>query len=71
MGYNISPRLTIKRQTLADEDIAQLGRPLCSPRVINTLSGYIQCENVDIDVAATAEEKRKIIHYMETGFFYE
>lgn len=71
MGYNISPRLTIKRQNLADEDIAQLGRPLCSPRVINTLSGYIQCENVDIDIAATAEEKRKIIHYMETGFFYE
>lgn len=71
MAFNNSPRLTIKRQNLVDEDIAQLGRPLCSPRVINTLSGYIKCEHVDIDIAASAEVKRKIIHYMETGFFYE
>lgn len=71
MGYNIIPRLTIKRQILADEDIAQLGRPLCSPRVINTLSGYVQCENVDINIAATNTEKQQIIRFMEDGFFYE
>ena len=71
MGYNIAPRLTIKRQNIVDEDITQLGRPLCSPRVINTLSGYIQCENVEIDIPSTVEEKRKIKEYMEAGFFYE
>ena len=71
MGYTIAPRLTITRQNLVDEDLPQLGRPLCSPRVINTLSGYIKCENVDIDIACTEPEKNEIISYMEAGFFYE
>ena len=71
MAFNIEPKLSIIRQNLVDEDLPQLGRPLCSPRVINTLSGYVQCENVDIDIACTESEKNEIINFMESGFFYE
>lgn len=71
MAYNIEPRVTITRQNLVNEDLPQLGRPLCEPKTINTLAGYIKCENVDIDIACTESEKLEIIKFMENGFFYE
>ena len=54
-----------------DDDVSQWGRPLCEVTRINTLSGYILCENVELTVNATFEEQRTIISYMESGFFYE
>lgn len=71
MAYNMTPYLLIKRQTLTPEDKAQFGRPLCEVKQINTLSGYIQCENVDIACTGTMAEKRAIVEFMEGGFFYE
>lgn len=71
IAYVIPPRLTIKRQMLTPEDKAQFGRPLCEVTQINTLSGFIQCENVDVQSSGTIAEKRAIIEYMEGGFFYE
>lgn len=70
-GFNLPPTLIIKRQSLTPEDREQLGRPLCDIQTIGSLSGYIQCENVDVDSVGTAAEKRQIIEYMEGGFFYE
>ena len=64
-------RITGKFYDVADEDVAQLGRPLCQVKTINTLSGYILCAHGDIQTTATAEEQRMIKDYMETGFFYE
>ena len=52
-------------------DVTQLGRPLCAPTVINTLSGYIKVENADIDTVASESEKTNIIAFLEGGFFYE
>ena len=60
---------TFYHQTAAD--VTQLGRPLCAPTVINTLSGYVRVENADIDITGTSTEKNEIISYMEGGFFYE
>ena len=65
------PRITSQYYSLADEAISELGRPLCSQRAINTLSGYIQCENVELDLIATRDEMTAIRGYLEGGFFYE
>lgn len=56
---------------ITDEELATIGRPLCAPRRINSLRGFIQCENVDVETSGTPEEKQAIIEYMESGFFYE
>lgn len=56
---------------VVDDDNTQHGRPLCSVRAINTLSGYIQCLKPEISISATLIEKQKIISYLENGFFYE
>ena len=70
-AFIIPPRVTIKYQNQAPEDVAQFGRPLCEVRQIGTLSGYIECENVEIDIVGTSDERRSIINYMEGGFYYE
>lgn len=47
------------------------GRPLCKPVQINTLSGYLKCEDADISLAATADEIRSVKDYLNGGLFYE
>ena len=56
---------------LVDEDITLFGRPLCKPKVISTLSGYIECENVAIELSAAENEIDKVKSYLKNGFFYE
>ncbi|MBO5870534.1 MAG: hypothetical protein J6Q89_07290 [Clostridia bacterium] len=63
--------LSAKFYDVADEDVSQLGRPLCQAKQISTLSGYIKVADADIAVVATLEEQRQIKAYMENGFFYE
>ena len=70
-AFVTAPNLIISRQLLVDEDKAQLGRPLCSPSVISSLSGYILCEDADLDSAGTASEKEQIVGFMNSGFYYE
>ena len=57
--------------TVVDENLAEIGRPLCQTKVINTLSGYILCQLADCQISGTQEEAQKINNYMNTGFFYE
>ena len=56
---------------LVDEDNTRLGRPLCKQRTINTLSGYILCENASVETGGTYEENQQISQLMNTGFYYE
>ena len=56
---------------LVPEDNAQIGRPLCDVRTISTLSGYILCEEADLDSAGSAMEKEQIQSFMNSGFYYE
>ena len=56
---------------LVEEDLSQLGRPLCARRTISSLSGYIECEKADLDSAASPTEKTEIISAMNGGFYYE
>lgn len=60
---------------IALEDIAQKGRPVCSYKVINTLSGFILCNDGDIegdvDIPCLNDERALISSYLTTGFFWE
>ena len=56
---------------LVDENLAEIGRPLCTPKQINTLSGYIQCSLADCTIPGTYEEAQKVNDYLNNGFFYE
>ena len=63
--------VTAKFIELVDENLAELGRPLCKAKQINTLSGYILCQNADCQITGTADEAALINSYLNTGFFYE
>ena len=56
---------------LVDENLSEVGRPLCQPKKINTLSGYIQCSLADCTISGTFEEAQKVNDYLNNGFFYE
>lgn len=71
VAFVTAPELVITRQRIVDEDKAQFGRPLCETKVINTLTGYIECENADLDLAASPTEKDAVIGYLNSGFYYE
>ena len=52
-------------------DITNRGRPLYSMRTINTLSGYLICNDGNINSNATEQEKESIASYLTSGFYYE
>lgn len=56
---------------LVDENLAEVGRPLCQPKQIDTLSGYILCDKADCHISGTQEEAQKVNEYLNNGFFYE
>lgn len=56
---------------VVNDDVTQHGRPLCQVKTISSLSGYILCENADLDSAASYIEKEQIISYLNSGFYYE
>lgn len=57
--------------TVVDENLTEFGRPLCQLRQINTLSGFILCENADAALSATQAEITQVNQYLNSGFFYE
>ena len=68
--FNI-PKLHSSFYEIVDEDLAQLGRPLCEVKQISTIPGYIECDSPDLDITGTPMEKEKILNYMTSGFYYE
>lgn len=56
---------------LVSEDNTRNGRPLCQPRTINSLSGYILCNNASVETGGTFEENEEISKLMNSGFYYE
>lgn len=53
-----------------DEARAELGRVYCKEDYIYNMQGFVLCRNAHGTFGKTLEEKRKIIYYMNTGFFY-
>lgn len=59
-------------ETAADEMLERFGRPLCETRVINTLQGYVQCQDAHIEIGtAMRPELENIESFMNGGFYYE
>lgn len=56
---------------LVTEDNTRKGRPLCEIKTINTLTGFIQVDKADVDIATMEGEQNEIRSYMEGGFYYE
>lgn len=47
------------------------GRPLMRYVQLGTLSGYMEVETADIVIECSAEERQRIINYLQNGFYYE
>lgn len=71
VAYLQTPNIVSEFRQIADENNIQNGRPLCQTKTINTLSGYVLCENAEISLAATEQEKLEVLSYLNNGFFYE
>lgn len=54
-----------------DDDNTHKGRPLMQLKKINTLSGFTQCDHVELDIPATSAEHDQLKTMMERGFYYD
>lgn len=69
--FNEAPTLTITHTYITPVDRTRHGSPCMDTLTISNLSGYVQVEKPDVDIAGTMEEKNQIAGFMESGFFYE
>lgn len=70
LGLNATLYLEYFRSVGQDPD--NYGYPLGQRKQLNTLSGFILCDNAEIAInSATYDEMRNIENYLNTGFFYE
>lgn len=69
--YYIMPRIICQFITIAAEDNERLGRPLCARRKINTLSGFLQTVDTELEIPATSGEIDMIKSYMEGGMHFD
>ena len=67
----VTPRLVSTFRFVASEDNDNLGAPLCEPRQISAIPGYIMVADCDIDIPALAGEIEQIKSFLNGGFFYE
>lgn len=56
---------------VVDDDLAEFGRPLMKAVQLNTLSGFIRCQNDDVAISCLDPERDRIRSYLTGGFFYE
>lgn len=70
-AYVRNPRAVFRYFKLVNEDNTRLGRPLCQHRQVDTLGGYMLCENAAVDIPGTMEESQRVQAIMNGGFYYE
>lgn len=58
-------------QNLADEDLANRGRPLCQLTLLNTLSGFLMVDRPHAMISGTEQEASAINSYLAAGAYYE
>lgn len=70
--FQTQPELVWYFQHVAEDDPARLGRPLCSKRPLQGLSGFCQCQSASVLPAeATRAEQDQITSMMNGGFYIE
>lgn len=60
-----------KFYNIVNENITEIGRPLCQTKTLSTLSGYCLCDKADAQITGTAEEAIRINTFLNGGFFIE
>lgn len=68
---NFSTIIVVTHYKIAEENITHKGRPVCTNKTINTLTGFIQCAEGDIDISCFDEERIRISNFLRSGFFWE
>ena len=68
-NYNVE--LSNWNYLITDSDLTELGAPLCQSKKISTLSGFILCEDGEMDCNGLFEEKEALKRFLTTGFYYE
>lgn len=66
-----SAELIVEHFQITEEDRSEFGRPLMQVKTINTLSGFVKCADAHVELPITDEERKKIVGFMNSGFFYE
>lgn len=65
------PKLYVTHWYMADDDLTDFGRPLCSTRTISAIPGFIRCDSDHVAIACTSQELQEIRSIMSDGFYYE
>lgn len=65
------PALVVEHYKIADEDNADLGRPLMAVRTLSNIPGFIKCAEAHFAGVCYENEREKIDEYLMSGFFYE
>ena len=71
LSSNMFTFLCVLFYHIVDEDIHHRGRPLCELRQISTLSGYVLCADGELDLNCFDNERKEILRYLTTGFYWE
>ena len=71
LSFYRTPRLTARFRLVVDEDNTNFGRPLCEVRTISEIPGFILVHNCDIYFPGTSEEIRRVVNFMNSGFYYK
>lgn len=64
-------RVNAKFMYIASENLAYVGRPLCDFRVLNTLFGFCQVADGDLELGATTQEAQAVKSFLEHGVYLE
>ena len=65
------PRIVKKFASFVDFNNEDNGSPLCKIKRIQTLSGYIRCQDAHFVSSGTEEENKQVTDVLNGGFFYE
>ena len=71
IAYDTVPSITFIHYDIANTDKSHFGAPVCANKMISSLAGFIMCEDPDIDIPSTYQEREEVNKYMTEGFFYE
>lgn len=64
--------ITCMQKSSTDFPTGVYGRPCAKNLKINTMSGYVKCQNASIsNIAGTDEEKKLVNNLLNSGFYYE
>ena len=65
------PKIMVTHWYLADDDLADIGRPLCQVKQISAIPGFIRADADGLSLSCTMQELEEIKTGMMAGMYYE